>query len=159
VILGVDGKSMLDNSEISRYIASRPPNSTVKLQVYRDGSERTLSVTLGTFPEQDVEAEESREGRAQLGMTLRDLTPGLADQLELPRGTRGVVVSDVEAGGAAENATPPLQRGDVIVSVNGAAVASVDEFESEIERAGKDGLARLRVRRGENQLIAVLRIP
>jgi serine protease Do len=131
----------------------------VKLQVFRDGSERSLSVTLGTFPEQEAEAEASHEGRAQLGMTLRDLSPGLAEQLELPRGTRGVVVTEVEAGAAAENATPPLQRGDVIVSVNGATVASVDEFEAEIERAGKDGLARLRVRRGDNQLIAVLKIP
>jgi serine protease Do len=159
VILGVDGKSMLDNSEISRYIASRPPDSTVKLQVFRGGSERTISVTLGTFPEQDDEVDESREGGAKLGMTLRDLTPGLAEQLELPRGTRGVVVTEVEAGGPAENATPPLQRGDVIVSVNGAAVSSVGEFEAEIARAGQNGLARLRVRRGENQLIAVLRIP
>jgi serine protease Do len=159
VILGVDGKNMLDNSEITRYISARPPNSTVRLQVFRNGSERTLSVTLGTFPEQEAEAETTREGRAQLGMTLRDLTPGLANQLELPRGTRGAVVSDVEAGGAAENATPPLQRGDVIVSVNGVTVTSVDEFEAEIQRAGKNGLARLRVRRADNQFIAVLKIP
>jgi serine protease Do len=159
VILGVDGKDMADNSEISRYVASRPPNSTVQLKVFRNGSELTIPVTLGTFPEQQLEAEAAHEGRAQLGMTLRDLTPGLAEQLELPRGTRGVVVADVEAGGAAENAVPSLQRGDVIVSVNGAAVAGVDEFEKEIERAGANGLVRLRVRRGENHLISVLRIP
>jgi hypothetical protein len=40
-----------------------------------------------------------------------------------------------------------------------AAVAGVDEFEKEIERAGANGLVRLRVRRGENHLISVLRIP
>ena len=159
VIVGVDGRSMRDNSEISGYIAARAPGTMVRLQVFRDRSEKSISVTLGMFPDQDTETEASAEGRAQLGMTLQNLTPELSARLELPRGTRGVVVTNVEAGGAAENATPPLQRGDVIVSVNGSAVASVDEFEAEIERAGKGGLARLRLRRGDNHTISVLRIP
>ena len=78
-------------------------------------------------------------------MTLRDLTPDMAERLELPRGTKGVVVIGVEAGEAAEEAG--LSRGDVIVSVNGAPVGSVAEFEQEIDRARPDGVARLRVRR------------
>jgi S1-C subfamily serine protease len=69
----------------------------------------------------------------------------MADRLELPRASKGVVVTAVEAGEAAEEAG--LSRGDVIVSVNGAAVASVGEFEREIDRARPDGVARLRVRR------------
>ena len=44
----------------------------------------------------------------------------------LPRGTRGVVVWGVEAGEAAEDAG--LQRGDVIVSVNGEEPKSVVDF-------------------------------
>ena len=56
-------------------------------------------------------------------MTLRNLTPDMAERLELPRGSKGVVVTAVEAGEAAEEAG--LSRGDVIVSVNGAAVGSV----------------------------------
>jgi serine protease Do len=159
VIVGVDGQSMRDNSEISGYVATRSPGTTVRLQIFRDRAEKSISVTLGTFPDQDTEPESSAEGRAQLGMRLQNLTPELANRLELPRGTRGVVVTDVEAGGAAENATPPLQRGDVIVSVNGAAVAGVDEFEAQIAEAGKDGLVRLRLRRGDNHTISILRIP
>jgi serine protease Do len=160
VIVAVDGKSMKDNSEISRYVASKAPGATVRLDLLRDGAQKSVSLTLGTFPdEEEAASAASREGRAQLGMTLQDLTPELARRLELPRGTRGVVVTDVEAGGAAENATPPLQQADVIVSVNGDPVASVDEFESAVDRARADGLARLRVRRGENHLISVLRIP
>jgi hypothetical protein len=33
-------------------------------------------------------------------MTLRNLTPEIGEQLEVPRGTRGVVVTDVEGGAA-----------------------------------------------------------
>ena len=89
-------------------------------------------------------------------MTLRNLTPDLAERLELPRGTKGVFVMDVEAGEAAEDAG--LQQGDVIVSVNGAPVESVDAFEAEIGKAKPDGLARLRVRRAAGYLFLVLKL-
>jgi len=157
VVIGVDGRNVNDNNDLSRYIASKAPGETVRLQVVRNGEERTTSVTLGTFPEQGDEAEEDREtGKVELGMTLRNLTPDIAERLEMPRTARGVVVMDVEAGENAEDAG--LQRGDVIVSVNGAPVDDVDAFRSAVERAKPEGLARLRVRRGRNHTFLVLKL-
>jgi serine protease Do len=63
---------------------------------------------------------------------------------------------DVEAGGAAEDAA--LRQFDVIVSVNRARISSIDDFETAIERAESDGLARLRIRRGNNHFFTVLRL-
>jgi serine protease Do len=156
VIVAADGRPIKDNGDLSRYIASKPPGATVKLDLIRDGAEKTVSVTLGVFPDEPSEgdSEEARKGR--LGMSLRDLTPSLAERLELPRSTKGVLVWEVEAGEAAENAG--LSRGDVIVSVNGKAVSTVDEFESAIEEARKDGAARLRVQSSQGFRIVVLRL-
>jgi serine protease Do len=145
VVVGVDGKGIEDNSDLSRYIASKSPGTTVNLRVLRGGGEQTIAVTLGTFPEETADADEGAGHRGQLGMTLRNLTPDMADRLEIPRTSKGVVVTAVEAGEAAEEAG--LARGDVIVSVNGSAIASVGDFEREIDRARPDGVARLRVRR------------
>jgi serine protease Do len=145
VVVGVDGKGIEDNSDLSRYIASKSPGTTVSLRVLRGSAEQTIAVTLGTFPEETADADEGAGHRGQLGMTLRNLTPDMADRLELPRPSKGVVVTAVEAGEAAEEAG--LARGDVIVSVNGSAIASVADFEREIDRARPDGVARLRVRR------------
>jgi serine protease Do len=157
VVLSADGRKVEDQSDLSSYVASRPPGSTVKLQVWRDAKERTVSVTLGTFPDQEEdEQREASARRGQLGMTLQDLTANLAQQLELPRGTKGAVVTDIEAGSAAE--TAGLAPRDVIVSVNGNAVDGVDAFEAEIDKARGDGLARLRVRRGTGHLFLVLRL-
>jgi serine protease Do len=160
VVVAVDGRPITDNGELSRYIASKAPGTTVSLKVVRKGAERTVSVTLGTFPErEEAEDETGGAGHAQLGMTLQDLTPALAAQLELPRTARGVVIMDVEAGSAADNATPAsLQRGDLIVSVNGENVDSVKDFQAQIEKAKADGVARLRVRRGNGIFVAVLRL-
>ena len=157
VVTAADDRVISDNGDLSRYIASRTPGTTVRLKVLRGGTEKTIAVPLGTFPDENQQADDSgREGRAQLGMTLHNLTPDLAERLELPRGSKGALVMDVEAGEAAEDAG--LQRGDVIVSVNGAAVDGVDAFETEIAKAKVDGLARLRIRRGDNHLFLVLKL-
>jgi S1-C subfamily serine protease len=89
-------------------------------------------------------------------MALRDLTPQAAERLNLPRGIQGVVVMSVEAGEAAEDAG--LQRGDVIVSVNGQAVDGVNAFERAVDEARSDGRVRLRVRRDEGYFVIVLRV-
>jgi serine protease Do len=157
VVIGVDGRPVEDNGDLSRYIASKAPGSTVNLRVLREGGqEQTLAVKLGTFPEEGAEGEGESGKHGQLGMTLRNLTPDMADRLELPRTAKGVVVVAVEAGDAAEDAG--LSRGDVIVSVNGAPVGSVAEFEKEIDRARPDGVARLRVRRGSAYSFLVLKL-
>jgi serine protease Do len=156
VVLGVDGHAIDKSEDLSNHVAGKAPGTVVELRVLgRDGKERTLSVTLGTFPEQTSEkAEEARHGR--LGMTLQDLTPALAERLELPRAARGAVVIDVEAGEAAENAG--LQKGDLIESVNGRPVSGVESFEGEIDRSQKEGITRLRVRRGDSHLILTLKL-
>jgi serine protease Do len=157
IVLEADGRRIEDNSDLSSYISSLAPGTSVRLRLFRNGSEKQLAVPLGTFPDEDAERAPAKERRGTaLGMTLRDLTPQLAERLELPRDTRGVVVMDVEAGQPAERAG--LAHGDVIVSVNGNAVQNVDELEAEIERARPDGLARLRVRRGTGHTFLIIRL-
>jgi serine protease Do len=156
VVVAVDGRGVEDNSDLSRYIASKAPGTTVRLKVVRGGAEREIPVTLGTFPDADEKDETEESQKAQLGMSLRDLSPELAERLDLPRGSKGAVVMNVEAGEAAEEAG--LSRGDVIVSVNGVAVDGVSGFESGIAKAKVDGLARLRVRRGGSHLFLILKL-
>jgi serine protease Do len=143
VILGADGKQIEDSSDLSRYISSKSPGTTVKLDLLRGKDRKAASVTLGTFPDEPTAEPGEEGGRASLGMSLHDLSPQLAERMELPRGTRGALVTDVEAGGAAEDAG--LVRGDVIVSVNGQTVDDVASFDRAIEAARPATRARLRV--------------
>jgi serine protease Do len=163
VVTAVDGRPVQDSSDLSRYVASRTPGSSVKLRVLRDGSERDVTVKLGTFPDEntdrtadDGDDNDSDGGSVHHGMTLRDLTPELAQRLEMTRGSKGVVIMNVESGSGAEDAG--LRRGDVIVSVNGVAVESVQDFERQAAGAKADGVARLRIRRGESHFVTVLPI-
>jgi serine protease Do len=156
VVLAVDGRAIREGGELSSIIASRPPGTKVRLSVRRDGVEKEIEVTLGTFPDEEaMDPEEAAGGR--IGMSLRDLTPDLATRLDLPRDLQGVAVTNVEAGGAAEEAG--LRPRDVIVSVGGSEVASVAAFEREIDRARPHRVARLRVRRGAAYLLLAIEVP
>src|SRR4029078_3402197 len=95
-------RAIEDNGDLTRYVASKSPGTTVNLRVLRGGAEQTIAVTLGTFPEETSDGDNESANRGQLGMTLRNLTPDMAERLELPRGSKGVVVTAVEAGEAAE---------------------------------------------------------
>jgi serine protease Do len=142
-ILRADGRVIRDNGDLSRYIASLAPGTSVKLELLRGKDRKSVTVTLGTFPDEEQDEARAESGHASLGMTLRDLTPAVAERIGLPRETHGVVVVDVEAGEVAEDAG--LIRGDVIVTVNGQPVASTSAFEEAIAAARPQGRARLRV--------------
>jgi serine protease Do len=160
VILAADGNEIGDNGDLSRYIASKAPGTEVELEVLRNGERRSMSITLGTFPD-DPSAEITRQDtdRPRLGMTVRDLTPSLAERLELPRDTRGVLITEVEPGEPADEASPVgLRRGEVIVSVNGETVEGVDEFESAVARFESGDRIRLRVLSAQGYRVVVLRL-
>src|SRR5262245_49743466 len=124
VIVAADDRPVEDHSALTRYITSRSPGSTVRLRLMRGRAEKTIPVTLGTFPD-EKDVPESDRSESRMGMTYRDLTPDLAERLELPRSTHGVVIREVEPGEAADNAG--LRAGDVILSVNGERVSTVAE--------------------------------
>jgi serine protease Do len=163
-IYEVDGRLVKDNTALTGYISGLPPGTTVTLKLIRDGAEKTVRITLGTFPEggaaasrEDADDQKSEEqAQANLGLELQSLSPSLRERMDLPDSVRGVVVRSVEAGGAAELAG--LTRGDVIVMVAGEEVSSVKEFNAAIRKAGPAKAARLRVRRGEAVLVVALRL-
>ena len=86
-------------------------------------------------------------------MTVQPLTPSLAQQLEVPRATEGLAVTDVDPDGAA--AAAGIQEGDVIRQVNGKNVRSAGELRQAVAaREGRPDL--LLVQRGEQSFFATI---
>ena len=158
VVVEADGRPVKTSGELTNYVASLAPGTAVKVKVLRGNATniKNMTVTLGTFPEEAAPAETDNDSKASLGMRLRDITPAMADQNEVPRGTKGVLVSDVEPGGAAERAG--IAADDILVSVNGVSIETVAQFQAEVAKAKSAGIARVRVKRGQQYFIAALRV-
>ncbi|HVS52206.1 MAG TPA: Do family serine endopeptidase [Opitutaceae bacterium] len=92
--------------------------------------------------------------RGYLGVSTDNVTPDVAEQLGLPKDTRGVVISDIIPGSAAEKAG--LKRTDVILAVDGHPVTSLDELRLRIAQMAPGSSAKLKVvRDGKERTVSV----
>ncbi|MCU0242210.1 MAG: PDZ domain-containing protein, partial [Vicinamibacteria bacterium] len=156
LIVRIDEQKIESSDDLVGYVTSHAPGSNVAMHLVRGGAPKTITITLGTFPDEEEQPDGERGRKGQLGMSLRDLTPRLADQLDLPRNLTGVVIMETEPGEAADEAG--LQKGDLILAVNGQAVDSVAQFDAQIAQSRARGAARLRIQRGRTQTLVVLQL-
>jgi serine protease Do len=137
VITAVNGAPIKDARELARQIGGLPPGTSVKLALLHKGAERTVTMTLGTLPNQ-------REARADTGtneptgtdIPRLGLTLAPAGQVA-GSGNEGVVVTNVDPSGIA--ADHGLKTGDVILDVGGKKVGNPGEVRDAIQSAQKDG--------------------
>jgi serine protease Do len=137
VIISVNGDAVKDARALARRISSMPPGTSVKLGVFRNGKEETLSLTLGELPkERTARATEDRE---MPGTDLPRLGMSLAPASSVSgSGDQGVVVTQVDPDGAA--AAHGFKTGDVILDVGGKSVSApgdVRKAMNEAKSAGK----------------------
>jgi bifunctional DNase/RNase len=95
----------------------------------------------------DLQREAATESTVRIaGVTLQNLTDELAEYFSLPSGA-GVLVADVAGDGA-----QGLQRGDVILEVDGKPVSGVGDFDGKMHALKQGATAQLSVQRGTQRL-------
>jgi serine protease Do len=107
----------------NRMTSELPIGESVEAKVIRDGAE----VTVAIKPiEREKRAPKQHEFK-QWGITSRNLSELKAKEMKRDN-NEGALVTSVNAGGPAGDAKPKIQREDVIVSVGGDAVKSVEDL-------------------------------
>ena len=161
VIIAVNGKPVKDARDLAKKIGAMAPGTKVDLSVVRDGSERTIALTLGTMPK-NVEANASTPSKkkesensvdlAKLGLTLAPASRVAG------AGDKGVVVTDVDSSGVA--ADHGFSTGDVILEVAGKSVSTPVDVRNEIASVRKQGkhAVLMRVKSGSNTRFVALPI-
>ncbi len=92
--------------------------------------------------------------RGYIGVTTDPLTPDFAEQLGLPKDTKGVIVSDISVGSPAEKAG--LKRTDVILAINDHLVTTLDDLRFTIAQLAPGSAAKLKISRdGKDKVIDV----
>lgn len=154
VIVSFDGKIIKEWSELPVIVAATDVGAKVDVVVIRDGEKQTLSVEIAELDEERITLAEP-EKMGDLGVSVQDLTPELADRLGTPE-TAGVVVTGVADGSPADEAG--MRPGDVILEINRGAIKDVDDYRKAVSGIAKGETVLLLVRRGENTLFFALKI-
>jgi serine protease Do len=128
VIVKLNGQAVSDNNDLRNTISQMAPGTTVKLDIWREGKTQDYNVTLGELPAEKAAAEGSDvTGTSEIqGIEVQDVTPEILQQLNLPAGTHGVVVTAVDPTSAA--AAAGVSRGDVIQEINHKSVATSAQY-------------------------------
>lgn len=157
VILRLDGNPVEDSRSLQLAIAQMQPARSVRLGIFRDGSERELEVTLGEQPAETAKRQPSSSSdqtpAGVEGMDATTLTPDIARQLGVPATTKGIVLTRVAPGSIAAEAG--LERGDVVLEVNRRVITSVEEFESAVRDAGGQSLTLFINRQGRTTFVVL----
>jgi len=137
IVLEFDGRPMHTAQDLRRAAAATEPGTSVRVTIWRDGGELTVTVTIGSRDAEPTAAETD-----WMGLSVQELTPDLADSFS-EEDLRGVLVADVEPGAPAARAQ--VSAGDVIISVNQEPVPDVRAYREQVTKAADEQRALLRI--------------
>ncbi|MGO4854311.1 DegQ family serine endoprotease [Phaeovulum sp. W22_SRMD_FR3] len=162
IITSFDGGEVKHTRDLVRRVADAPVGEAVRVTVLRDGKSQTLLVTLGRRETAEGEAVPVAVTKPQdseqdlLGMTIAPLTSDIAQQMSLPKDTKGLIVKEVDDSSAAWE--KGLRPGDLITEANQLPVTSLSDLTDrvkETKEAGRKSLLLLIRRDGEPRFVGL----
>jgi serine protease Do len=149
VITEVNGEPVVRSGSLSSLIGMASPGDKVKLKVWRDRGSIDVDATLGGAEDAQRQAanDEQADRAGQLGLALRPLSRDERRQVE----TEGSLLVENVTGAAARAG---IERGDVLIAINGKPVTSVEQIKSVMSGKPKS-VALLVERDGERIFVPV----
>jgi serine protease Do len=134
VIIAINGKTIEDPGSLRFRLATMAIGSEATLTILRDRRQTDLPIKLVSAPESPPAQKTALTGAQPLaGATVANLSPALADQLQLNSDWNGVVIVQVRRASTAHRLG--LAAGDIIAAINGHPVATVDELQTALAGA------------------------
>ncbi len=136
VVATVDGAQVDDMQSLNYRIATRKPGDVVKVRIESGKAVRDVNVTLALPPENPPRETQTISGRNPLGgAKVENLSPAAAVDLQMDLLARGVVIVAVSPNSFAQ--AQGFRPGDIIRSVNGAAVNRVGDLARGLNGVGR----------------------
>ena len=140
VIHKFDNREVKSFAELRTLVAQAELDKKINLEISRGGKTQTMTAQIReqpvdyqasrslpqqSTPQNPAPNESEENGGALGGIHVSELTPAMAQRLDLPNGIRGVLVTGVDS----DAGVTELQKGDIIEEVNQQPVASVSDYQ------------------------------
>ncbi len=160
VITAVNNQPVSDVNAFRLQVAGMAPGSSVNLKVFRSGSYKDVALTLAELKAQTAANGDAGpnmpgggEKGAMQGVSVQALNSDLRQQLQIPEGTKGVTITDLDEDSPAAQAG--LRQGDVIEQVNRKPVTTVQQFNAAVKQGNGDTTLLL-IKRGQGTQFVVI---
>ncbi len=128
VIAAIDSQTVEDAESVGFRLGVKPLGGSAKLTVLRNGRTLDLPLKLASAPETPPRDALTIHSRSPFdGAEVMNLSPAVMEELSLEGAGEGVVVAAVGEGSTA--AQVGVQKGDVVVAVNGQKIATTRDLE------------------------------
>ena len=160
MILAFAGQEVADSRALPILVAATEEGTDAEIVVYRDGQRETLRVKIGALqPVQSAAAAAAQTGDETvstldgLDATVADLDAETRDRMGLDEDVTGVVVTALEADGAAARAG--LRVGDVILRVGESEIGATRDVVEALAASDNKPALLLISRGGQTLFLAV----
>ncbi len=145
IVLEANGKPVTGSSVLPAIVSESAPGDKIALKVWRERQEKTLQATLADAKTNERAASGSQQAeQGRLGLALQPLPP--------QAGTEGLLV----AGVSGASARAGVQRGDVLLSINGVPAKEIAEVRRVLDKAGES--VALLIQRGDARIFVPVRL-
>jgi serine protease Do len=129
VVLEFNGKPVRDSRQLKLQVARIKPGDEVPVKVLRNGSSKTIEVTVDELPGTEklakADTKNEADNEALKGVAVGDLDAQVRREFSIPSNVQGAIVTDVEESSVAREAG--LKPGDVIVEINRQPVKTAED--------------------------------
>jgi Do/DeqQ family serine protease len=148
LIVSVDGTEVDDPNAFDYRFATKPLGGTAQIGLLRQGKQMVVPIALSSLPDTPSDEVAIKVRSPFLGATVANLSPALADQLQLDPQAAGVVITTVADGSPAQSIG--FQKGDIVVSVNDQKIGKPADLERVAGAGGRQW--RVTIMRGGQQI-------
>ena len=145
VIVEFNGKPIANTANLKNVVSLTAPESTNRVKVIRNGSPKTVKVTLQELPENPQQyAIRQRNESNEFGLELKKITDSLKEKYQIEE-EDALVVTRIDPNGEAYG--KGIREGDIIKRIGTERVRSIKDYNRLLEKAKVKGTVLVLVKK------------